>query len=1162
MREKQKKIAIVDDSLEDRETIRRYLLGDEQSTHRIFEAEDGETGLALCQEVQPDAILLDFLLPDMDGLEFLAELRTQLGQTNLPVLMLTGQGNEAIAVQAIKSGAKEYLVKDKITPANLRIAIGNAIEQTQLQQQLEANEARFQATFEQAAVGMARVGLDRKWLQVNQKLCEIVGYSRAELLGRSWQEITHPNDVDADINDLSRLLAGEIENYSFDWRCIRKNGTCVLVDVNVSLTRKPNGDPNYLILGLQDISDRAQAQDLLQQAREKLETRVAQQSDELQQANEELQTMLEEMQVAEEELRQQNEELLKSQQEIELQRQRYQDLFEFAPDGYLVTDVKGNIQEANRAATLLLGVNQKRLIGKPLSVFITQKERKSFRMRLMGLQQVQDWEIQLQPRDGDPFPAMLAVSSIKDLQDEQIGLRWLIRDITIPKKMEQQLQEARDRLEIRVEERTAQLSEANTLLQQQYQQQRLVTQMALRIRQSLNLDEILQTTVEEVRQFLGCDRAIIFRFEPDWNGRVIVESVASEALSILSTPIYDPCFTEKYIEPYRQDAISMHSDIYAAEIETCYVELLAQFQVRANLVVPILIENREVETQENSPIQNPQLWGLLIAHHCSEPRQWQPWEIDLLKQLATQVGIAIQQSTLLQQTQIELAERQRAEQKIREQAALLDVATNAIFVRDMAGKILYWNKGAEDLYGWQRAEAMGKNANRFLYKQILPQIEEALTKIIAQGSWQGELQKVTKSGKNVLVESRWTLVSDEAGQPKSILIVDTDITEKKQLEQQFLRAQRLESLGTLAGGIAHDLNNMLTPILLSAQLLKDRLRDAQSQKLFNLIENNAKRGADMVKQVLSFARGVEGKRVPLELGHLLLEIEQIIKRTFSKSIAVRTNILTTELWTVSGDATQLHQVLMNLCVNAGDAMPDGGTLDLSAENILIDENYARMNLNAQVGSYVVITISDTGVGISGEVLERIFDPFFTTKEVGKGTGLGLSTVLGIVKSHGGFVNVTSEVGLGSQFQVYLPAVEATVTQETEDLNLPRGQGELILVVDDEASIQEITTASLEAHNYRVLIARDGLEAIALFAQYQNEISVVLMDIMMPNMDGLTAIRTLQKINPQVKIIATSGLVSNDKLTAATGAGVQVFLQKPYTAKELLAALDLAINANG
>lgn len=1161
MKQQPTTIAIVDDSPEDRETIRRYLLGDEQSRYRIFEAEDGETGLALCLKVQTDAIVLDFLLPDMDGLEFLEELKPLLDTTNLPVVMLTAQGNEAIAVQAIKSGAKEYLVKDKITPINLRIAIANAIEQTQRQQQLEAREAWFQATFEQAAVGMARVGLNRKWLQVNQRLCEIVGYSRAELLGRSWQEITHPNDVDADINDFTRLLAGEIENYSFDWRCIRKNGTCVPVDVNVSLTRKPNGEPNYLILALQDISDRASAQHAIEQARDRLEIQVAQRTDELQQANEELQTMLEELHVAEEELRQQNEELLKSQQAIELERLRYLDLFEFAPDGYLVTDIKGNIQEANRAAGSLLGVEQQRLIGKPLTIFIPQQERQSFRIRLVGLQQVQDWEIQLQPRDGDPFPAMLAVSSIKDLEGEQIGLRWLIRDISLRKQMEQQLQAARERLEIRVEERTAELSQAYTLLEQQYQQQRLVTQMALHIRQSLNLDEILQTTVEEVRQFLACDRVVIFRFNPDWSGRVIVESVAAQSLAILSTPIYDPCFREKYIEPYRQGAISMHSDIYADQIETCYLELLAQFQARANLVVPILIENREVETQENYPIQNPQLWGLLIAHHCSEPRQWQTLEIDLLKQLATQVGIAIQQSTLFQQTQIELAERRRAEQKIREQAALLDVATDAIFVRDLEGKILYWNKGAEDLYGWQVSETLGKNAFQLLFKQISPQLEESLTNIIEQGSWQGELQKVTKSGKDVIVESRWTLVGDEAGQPKSILIVDTDITEKKQLEQQFLRAQRLESLGTLAGGIAHDLNNMLTPILLSAQLLKQRLADAQSQKLFDLIENNAKRGADLVKQVLSFARGVEGKRVPLQLEHLLLEIEQIINRTFSKSIALHTNIPTNKLWTVSGDATQLHQVLMNLCVNARDAMPDGGTLDLSAENILIDENYARMNLNAQVGPYVVITISDTGVGIPEAQLERIFEPFFTTKEVSKGTGLGLSTVLGIVKSHGGFVNVTSEVRLGSQFKVYLPAVAATVTPPTEDLNLPRGQGELILIVDDEAPIQEAIAASLEAYNYRVLTARDGLEAIALFARYQNEISVVLMDIMMPNLDGITAIRTLQKMNPQVKIIGSSGLVSNDKLTAAAGAGVQAFLQKPYTAKDLLAALNLAINAN-
>jgi signal transduction histidine kinase len=333
----------------------------------------------------------------------------------------------------------------------------------------------------------------------------------------------------------------------------------------------------------------------------------------------------------------------------------------------------------------------------------------------------------------------------------------------------------------------------------------------------------------------------------------------------------------------------------------------------------------------------------------------------------------------------------------------------------------------------------------------------------------------------------------------------------------------MESLGTLASGIAHDLNNALTPMLMTVQLLERKLQDKQSQQWLSILETNIKRGADLVKQVLSFARGVEGKHTTLQMGQLISEIEQIAKQTFSRAIVIRTDIPAENLWTVSGDATQLHQVLMNLCVNARDAMPEGGILGISAQNLWIDENYARMNLDAKVGPYVVITVSDTGIGIPRKIVDRIFEPFFTTKELGKGTGLGLSTVIGIIKSHGGFVNVYSEVGKGTQFKVYLPV---TQTIETDCIpavhkELPAGHGELILVVDDEDSIREITKTSLETNAYKVLTASDGIEAVALYTQHKEEISVVLIDMMMPSMDGPTTIRILQKLTRRSRLLASA-----------------------------------------
>ncbi|WP_414541499.1 PAS domain S-box protein [Nostoc sp. CCY0012] len=504
----------------------------------------------------------------------------------------------------------------------------------------------------------------------------------------------------------------------------------------------------------------------------------------------------------------------------------------------------------------------------------------------------------------------------------------------------------------------------------------------------------------------------------------------------------------------------------------------------------------------------------------------------------------------------DISERKHAENKIFEQAALLDIATDAILVRDFQSQISYWNQGAERLYGWLAEEALGKDVQHLMFKKTSPQLKAALKTVTESGSWQGELRKFTKSGQEVIVESRWTLMRDAAGQPKAILSVDTDITQKKQLEEQFFRAQRLESLGTLAGGIAHDLNNILTPILAASQLLQVRFAQDQEQyqRLLAIIEKNARRGADLVKQVLSFARGFKGERTILQIKHLIAEITLIAKQIFPRCIEFVLSI-PEDLWAISGDVTQLHQVLMNLVVNARDAMPDGGKLTISAQNIFIDEAYTRMHLDAKVGNYILLTVADTGIGMAPATLDRIFEPFFTTKEIGTGTGLGLSTVLGIVKSHGGFVSVSSKIEQGSKFKLFLPAVAATPSLETKNLEPFPGQGELILVVDDETQIQEIAKIILEKHNYRTLIASNGIEAIALYAQHKKHISAVLMDIMMPEMDGITAIRTLQKMNPQVQIIACSGINPHEALEMADNTQVQLVISKPYTAQDLLHSLN-------
>ncbi|HEV7404634.1 MAG TPA: PAS domain S-box protein [Chthoniobacteraceae bacterium] len=504
----------------------------------------------------------------------------------------------------------------------------------------------------------------------------------------------------------------------------------------------------------------------------------------------------------------------------------------------------------------------------------------------------------------------------------------------------------------------------------------------------------------------------------------------------------------------------------------------------------------------------------------------------------------------------DVTERRLAEERVREQAAMLDHAHEAIIVREIhTGRITFWNQGAERVYGYGAAEAMGREIGELIC--VEPEIQQEITrKLLEQGEWHGERKHLSKAGRILTVSSHATLVCDAKGRPKSALVINIDVTEQKSLQEQFLRAQRLEGIGTLASGVAHDLNNILSPILMSVPLLEQALAGTRSASLVSIIEQSARRGTAIVRQVLTFARGVEGERMCVQVHHLLREMEKMAGQTFPRSITIR-NTAPANLWPVIGDATQLQQVLLNFCVNARDAMPTGGTLTLHAENLQIDASFAAMSPGAKPGPYLLIAVSDTGEGIPPEIVQKIFDPFFTTKEVGKGTGLGLSTVLGIVKSHGGFVSVDSAPGQGAVFKVFLPAdpgaAEAEAPPETV---APGGHGELILVVDDESSIRTVAETVLQGRGYRVLLAADGPEALALFAQHSAEIAAVLTDLAMPFLDGPTLIRALRKMKPGLPVIVSTGQGEKARISDLA---VEVFLNKPYGADTLLRALHWAID---
>ena len=496
----------------------------------------------------------------------------------------------------------------------------------------------------------------------------------------------------------------------------------------------------------------------------------------------------------------------------------------------------------------------------------------------------------------------------------------------------------------------------------------------------------------------------------------------------------------------------------------------------------------------------------------------------------------------------------RAEQALREQAEVLDKAQDAICVTDTHGRITYANHSAKAMF------ALGGNDERQSLDELFGPynralLSDALNELHNSGAWTGELQLSPPSGETKFIISRWTLVRDSENRPKSILSINTDVTEHKRLEGQLLRSQRVDGIGTLASGIAHDLNNVLTPILTSVNLLRRRTSARELRRLGGVAEPSARHGAALIKQVLAFARGVEGDRHEVHPRGVINEVVTLLRETLPRGVKIEMHIQH-DLWAISANSTQVSQVLMNLGINARDAMSGLGVLTFRARNTVVDAPLAQATPGARPGPHVLITVSDTGTGISPDQIDRIFDPFFTTKPADNGTGLGLSTVMGIVKGHGGFLQVASTPGVGTEFILYFPAVarqsEVVAPPPESPIQAIQGRGETVLLIDDEDGVREVLHALLEAYGYRVLVASDGATGVKLYRERQKEVQLILTDMMMPGIQGTDVMKELRSINPDVRIVAMSGISSEaGKLESAAR---MAFLPKPMSGEDLLGAV--------
>jgi len=1076
---------------------------------------------------------------DIESNQAMLERLQKQGYVRYEDLPLKTRDGRHIAVEFVSN---VYEAGDKkVIQCNVR----DITERNKAEEVLRKSEERFRSYFELGQVGVAITSPSKALIEVNDKLCQILGYERRELLQMTWAEMTHPDDLADDVNNFNRVLAGECDGYSMTKRFMCKDGRIIDTDISVKCLRCPDRSVDYFVCMLQDITENRRMEKALRESEVK-----------------------------------------------------FRKVFDEANDAIFLIH-NSLFVDCNAKGLELLDVSRDQLIGQSPSIFspATQPDGRNSREKALDLGQralsgqPQFYEWVHQRPNGTQVYTDVTLNRLE--LDEKVYLQGIARDITERKRVEEALRS----------------SEANMAAAQRLAH---VGSWEMGLSNSTDLDANSVHWSDEIFRICGYEPGavepsmmLVTQLVPECEHGAMRNAIAAaiakrQPYSIIHRVIRpngeerivqelgQVFFDEKTSQPLKLVGTTQDiTESKEAEKQLLWKTAFFEAKVHSSLDGILIVDGegrkilqnqrtvdlwkipREFADAVNDPrqlewvagqVKNPKEFAEKVAHLHAFPDEISRDEIELLdERILDRYSSPVRGKDGKYYGRIwtfrDITDRKRAEQQIAEQASFLDKAQDAIFVRDLEGKLLFWNKGAERMYGWVRQEVVGRNMDEFLYTHP-EKLKEAYRLTISVGEWRGELQHFTKDQRELTIESRWTLIRDSEGRPKSVLAINTDITEKKKIEAQFMRAQRMESIGTLAGGIAHDLNNILAPILMSIDILKLTATDPQAKSILETIEVSAKRGADVVRQVLSFARGLEGERVEIQPKHLFKDVESIIKDTFPKDIRLHFSI-PEDIWLILGDPTQVHQILLNLCVNARDAMPNGGSLDLSVENSVLDEHYVAMHAGAKAGRYVQVSVADSGTGMPPNLIDKIFEPFFTTKDINKGTGLGLSTVMAIVKSHDGIINVYSEPGKGTTFKVYLPAMETSFEARKEQAiqaSLPRGNGETILLVDDEASILTITSQTLQAFGYRVLTAGDGAEALGVYAQHRHEIAVVLTDMMMPVLDGAATIHALTKMNPSIKIIAASGLNANGSASRISGTVVKHFLTKPYTAGTLLKTL--------
>jgi PAS domain S-box-containing protein len=665
---------------------------------------------------------------------------------------------------------------------------------------------------------------------------------------------------------------------------------------------------------------------------------------------------------------------------------------------------------------------------------------------------------------------------------------------------------------------------------------KLYNQASQALNSSLNLDQVLVTVLEEVRRLMDIVGSSIWLIDADTGDLVCRQATGAYGKTLRGWRLKSGEGLAGWVAKHDESLISR--DTYTDERHYKEIDLSIGRDMHSVLTVPLRIKGDVIG---------------VVQVVDMEAGRFDETDLTLLETLAGSAAIAIENARLYEKGQKEIAIRKKTEEALRESEniyrTVLEANPDSVIVYDMEGRVTYLNPTFTRVFGWSLEERLGKKMDMFVPEEDWPITKIMIEKVLSGKDVSGiETRRYTKTGDIIPVSISGAIFNDPDGNPSGSVVNLRDISEQKGLEAQIQQSQKMEAIGTLAGGIAHDYNNLLMGILgnLSLISLDFDSRHPYYAKLKN-IEKYVQSGADLTKQLLGFAKGGKYEVKPVDVNDLIEKSSKMFGRT-KKEIRIHRKYQK-DIWSVEVDSNQIEQVLLNLYVNAGQAMPDGGELYLQTDNVTFNEEHVR-HFSGKSGNYVKISVKDTGVGMDENTLKRIFDPFFTTKDRSMGTGLGLASAYGIIKNHGGIINAHSAIGQGSTFDVYLPASSKKIVRKE---HLPRKAlkgSETVLLIDDEDMVIDIGGQILERLGYRALTARSGKEAIEIYRTNKNKINIVILDMIMPEMGGGETYDRLKKINPDIKVLLSSGYSINGQASEIMNRGCNGFIQKPFNMEQL------------